>query len=229
VTVVAADELFQRVHDALAASADPAKAGPMARYMKDRFVYFGVASPQRRRIQRDALRGLAPLDQVGLTHLARRCWAADERELQYLACDVLARHIKVCGPDFLLVAEELIRSKSWWDTVDALAAHVVGPLVAATPHLVRALDRWLADDDIWIARAAILHQLAYKNATDRERLFRYCLARADHKDFFIRKAIGWALREYAWTDPDAVAAFVEAHRSALSPLSVREALKNIAK
>lgn len=89
------------------------------------------------------------------------------------------------------------------------------------------MDAWIEDDDIWLVRTALLHQLAYKSATDTERLFAYCRRRAGHPDFFVRKAIGWALREYAKTDPEAVRAFVADQRALLAPLSVREALKNL--
>ncbi len=127
---------------------------------------------------------------------------------------------------FLPVARRLVTTVPWWDTVDLLAAHVVCGLVAADPKLVAAMDAWIDDPDLWVARAALLHQLRYKDATDAERLFAYCLRQAGHPDFFIRKAIGWALREYAKTDPEAVRSFVAAHRDVLAPLSVREALKN---
>jgi 3-methyladenine DNA glycosylase AlkD len=110
--------------------------------------------------------------------------------------------------------------------VDALAARVIGPIVARHPAAVSTMDAWLADDDMWLARTAILYQLTYAERTDADRLFRYCLARAGHRDFFIRKAIGWALRQYAKTDPAAVRSFVTAHASQLSPLSRREALKS---
>ena len=121
---------------------------------------------------------------------------------------------------------QLIVTKSWWDTVDALAAHVVGVMVARQPVLLSTMDEWVVSDELWLIRTAILHQLRYKSQTDTERLFRYCAQHAGHKDFFIRKAIGWALREYARTDPDAVRRFVKT-QSALSGLSVREALKHL--
>jgi 3-methyladenine DNA glycosylase AlkD len=121
----------------------------------------------------------------------------------------------------------LISTKSWWDTVDALAAGVVGSLVRRHPELRSTMDEWLAGDDLWLTRTAILHQLNHREATDAAWLFAACAARADHRDFFIRKAIGWALRQYARTDPDAVRAFVAAHRDRLSGLSVREALRHL--
>jgi 3-methyladenine DNA glycosylase AlkD len=223
----AAEALFVAVRDGLAAVADPAKAEPMRRYMKDHFDFFGVAAPQRRAVVKASQVGIAPLDQAGLRHFAQRCWADDRRELQYVACDVLAARVKVCDASFLATAEQLIGTKSWWDTVDALAAHVVGSLVRRHPELAEEMDDWVRNENIWIARTAILHQLQYKGATDVDRLFRYCLARGDDREFFIRKAIGWALRQYAWTDPGAVRDFLDRHGGHLSPLSVREASKNL--
>jgi 3-methyladenine DNA glycosylase AlkD len=111
--------------------------------------------------------------------------------------------------------------------VDTLAAHTVGPLVAAHPVLVATMDAWVTDENMWLARTAILHQLRYKERTDADRLFRYCTLQAGHRDFFIRKAIGWALRDYARTNPDAVRRYVDEHRSILAPLSIREASKHL--
>lgn len=125
------------------------------------------------------------------------------------------------------MVRHLITTVPWWDTVDLLAAHVVGPLVAADPALAATMDAWIDDDDLWVARAALLHQLRFKADTDTERLFGYCLRRSGHPDFFIRKAIGWALREYAKTDPDAVRDFLVREQRRLAPLSVREALRSI--
>lgn len=135
--------------------------------------------------------------------------------------------MRVCTSAFLSVVHRLITTVPWWDTVDALAVHVVGPLVAADPALAATMDAWIADDDLWVARAALLHQLRYRERTDTERLFAYCLRRSGHPDFFVRKAIGWALREYAKTDPDAVREFLARERGRFAPLTVREALKNI--
>ncbi len=128
-------------------------------------------------------------------------------------------------PAFLPVAEHMIATKSWWDTVDLLAANVVGPLVAATPALRSEMDRWLVSDDLWLARSALLHQLKWKGDTDADWLFAACLTRAGDTEFFLRKAIGWALREYSKTDAAAVRRFVSDHDAELSGLSKREALK----
>ena len=150
-----------------------------------------------------------------------------EREYRYFAVDYLRRHVKRLSSGFLPVARHLVSTDSWWDTVDLLAAHVVGGLVAADPRLRTGMDAWIEDDDLWVARTALLHQLRYKEATDTGRLFAYCVRQSGHPDFFVRKAIGWCLREYAKTDPRAVRDFVAAERARLAPLSVREALKNI--
>ncbi len=122
-----------------------------------------------------------------------------------------------CSSGFLPVARRLVTTVSWWDTVDHLAAHVVGGLVAADPALAAEMDAWIDDEDLWVARTALLHQLRFKGATDADRLFDHCLRRAGHPDFFVRKAIGWSLREYAKTAPAEVRAFVAAYGSRLSP------------
>jgi len=131
------------------------------------------------------------------------------------------------APDFIDVAHELIVAKSWWDTVDSLASHTVGTLVHHHPRLVTTMDEWIGSDNIWLARTAILYQLRYKEATDVDRLFRYTLIKANHPDFFMRKAIGWALRQYAWVAPETVRAFVLANEAKFSGLTRREALKNL--
>jgi len=226
-TTALADTVLRRLVDVFAAAADPERAVAMRAYMREQFPFLGIPSPQRRALAREVLAGLARPTAEDLRRVALACWERPEREYQYFACDLLRRHARLLSPGFLGVAWTLVSTKSWWDTVDALAAHVVGSLVARFPALALDMDEWVRDEDMWIARTAILHQLRFGPSTDADRLFGYCRARADHKDFFIRKAIGWALREYAKTAPDAVRSFVADHRSELSPLSVREALKNL--
>jgi 3-methyladenine DNA glycosylase AlkD len=157
--------------------------------------------------------------------VAKACWARPEREYQYFACGYLRRHIGRAGPGFIDVAGQLITTKSWWDTVDALATRTVAPLVRAHPELVATMDRWITSENIWLARTALLHQLFAKGETDVDRLYRYCRSRAGDREFFIRKAIGWALREHSKTDGPAVRAFVAEMGDDLSGLSRTEALK----
>jgi 3-methyladenine DNA glycosylase AlkD len=215
------------VRERLAPLADPEDAVHMAAYMKDHFPFFGITAGPRRAAVKPILAASARATADELIDFALACWEEPEREFQHVAVDVLRKRSGQLEPDQLEELETLITTKSWWDTVDGLAAWVVGPMVRTHPDLVHLMDDWAEDDDMWLARTAMLHQLGYKTETDVERLFRYAEDLAPHSDFFIRKAIGWALRQYARTDPDAVRAFVSAHEADLSGLTRREALKHL--
>ena len=209
----------------LEAVADAQLAPAMKAYMKDHFEFLGVPAPQRRVAQRAALHAWKP-SQAELTKFAQSCWCHAEREFQYAANDAISRMIRQCDSSFIEVLHELVTTKSWWDTVDGIAPNV-GVLVLAHPDLVTTMDAWIDDDNMWLRRIALLHQLRYKSSTNPTRLFDYCERRASETEFFIRKAIGWALREYAKTDADAVRGFVDRNGATLSGLSQREALKNL--
>jgi 3-methyladenine DNA glycosylase AlkD len=222
-----ADEIVGRISSELAARADPAKAGPMARYMRDQFAFLGVMSAGQKDAWRAATAGLPsrlPEDVVVSAGLS--LWDRPEREHQYLACTLVNRHAESGGASasFLDTLEALITAKPWWDTVDLLATRGVGAVVRRYPELRPVMDRWLAGDDLWLARSALLHMNRWKADADQAWLFDACLARAADTDFFVRKAIGWALREHSKVDEPAVVAFVAAHESDLSGLSRREAL-----
>jgi 3-methyladenine DNA glycosylase AlkD len=216
---------FLDLRAAFRVAADPERAATMAAYMRDQFPFLGLPAPRYRRLAAEVLRSAPVPTEADVVAFTTACWAADEREYQYVACDYAIRHVRRCTPAFLDHARYLITTKSWWDTVDALASRIVGALVEAEPRLVATMDDWIEDDDIWLARTALLHQLHYKGRTDAARLFRYCERRAADREFFLRKAIGWALREYSKTDETGVRRFVMTHRGKLSPLSAREALK----
>ncbi|MGE3074385.1 MAG: DNA alkylation repair protein [Dehalococcoidia bacterium] len=219
-----AAEVVARLREAFEPERDAGRAAAMSAYMRGKFPYLGIPSPRRSALQRTALEGLPKPKQSEVAAAVQALWAMPEREYQYAACDLLGRNLRALDETFLAVARQLIETKSWWDTVDTLASNTVGGLVRAHPHLAEEMDRWAADENLWIARTAILHQLKYKEKTDSGRLFRYCTLRAADTDFFLRKAIGWALRQYSKTDPVAVRAFVAAHEADLSGLSKREAL-----
>lgn len=228
-TSAANPDLVDRLSQQLAIVADPGRAKAMAAYMRNQFPFLGVPSPKLKLALRAAQQSQPGrrLDQAELTTVSRKLWQLPEREYQYAACALLSRFVKVCGPDFIDVAHDLVVTKSWWDTVDTLASHTVGTLVRKHSQLVTTMDEWIRSENIWLARTAILYQLGYKEGTDADRLFRYTLIKADHTDFFMRKAIGWALRQYAWVAPEAVRAFVLAHEAKFSGLTRREALKNL--
>ncbi|MFD9432257.1 DNA alkylation repair protein [Streptomyces sp. NPDC060002] len=224
---VLADLVLERLTAAYGAGADPVRAAAMRAYMKDVAPFLGLPTPARRALSRTVLAGTPRPDESDCTAIALRCWALPQREYHYFAVDYLRRHAPRLSSEFLPVARRLVTTTPWWDTVDLLAAHVVGTLVAADPRLGADMDAWIVDEDLWVARTALLHQLRRKEHTDTDRLFAYCLRRSGHPDFFIRKAIGWALREYAKTDPAAVRAFVARERGRFAPLTVREALKTV--
>jgi 3-methyladenine DNA glycosylase AlkD len=193
----------------------------MQAYLRDQFPCFGITLPRLRALLRE-LPQPAPEEAVAW---ARACWQLPEREFQYAGLFGLQSAAPRLAPACLPDLRRLITTKSWWDTVDGLA--VVGRLVLDHPELGSVMDAWVRSDDIWVARTAILHQERWKSKTDARRLFAYCELRAPDRDFFIRKAIGWALRSCAAIDPVAVERFVVEHRQILSGLSRREAMKGV--
>jgi 3-methyladenine DNA glycosylase AlkD len=206
--------------------ADATDAAAMQAYMKGRFPFFGIKAPERRELVKEhiALHG-AP-DPAELPAIARAAFALPEREMHQVAVDLVMKHARKLGPEHLPLVEELITTKSWWDSVDALAIHVAGVILKRHPKEIPAWNRrWVTAKHMWLNRTAILFQNRWKADTDRALLFANIERHADHKDFFMRKAIGWALRELGASDPTAVKAFVAAHR--LAPLSVREALRKL--
>lgn len=207
---------------------DPERAAGARRYMRDRFEFLGIPMPTLRRTAKPLVRTArtAPADRI--LDIADELWAQPEREFQYVGVDLLRAGLPRLGRDHLDRIERYVRTASWWDTVDALAAHVVGGLVAADrDRLAPHMDLWIDDPDLWIARTAILHQLRYGADTDVDRLFGYVDRRCDDTEFFIRKACGWALRQYARHDPDEVGAYVTDRGNRLSPLTRREATKHL--
>lgn len=228
---IAGTELADRLAAELAARADPGRAGPMARYMRDRFAFLGVPAAQQRDAWRAATAGLPRwLPEAVVVEAAHALWRRPEREHQHVACTLVNRHAgspprrPAATVGFVDTVEALLTAKAWWDTVDSLATHAVGDLVRHHPELRARMDGWLAGDDLWLIRAALLHMNRWKAQRDADWLFAACLARADHPDFFVRKAIGWALREHTKVDEAAVVTFVAAHERELSGLSRREAL-----
>jgi len=216
---------IETVRNQLQPLADLATAAPMEAYMKHRFEFFGVKTPQRRAATTPTMAAARAASGDQLIGFARACWSEREREFQYVAQDVLGANVVRLESRHLSDIRDLITTRSWWDTVDALASSCVGELVRADRTLASEMDRWIDDENIWVARSAILHQLRWNEDTDAARLFDYAERRADHPEFFIRKAIGWALRQYSRTDPEAVRSFVDTHE--LSGLTRREAIKHL--
>ena len=208
----------------LASHAHPRQAIGMKRYMRDQFDYQGIKVPELTALLKEhyRLHGLPPLSD--LDAILRDLWALPQREYQYTADSLLDRFESQLPASFIHTLEYLIVTKSWWDTVDTLATGAVGVHFRRYPAVrARTLARWRRSDDFWLRRSAILFQLNYKSDTDFSLLCDIIRENLGSKEFFINKAIGWALRQYTRTDPEAVRRFVA--QTPLQPLSAREALK----
>ena len=216
------------VEAALRSQVDAQQAVPMKAYMLGQFEFLGIRAGPRR----DAIKGLVQFTGSAdeLLALAEALWRLPEREFRYVAVDLLAQHHTRLDVSALPRILQLVQTDSWWDTVDGLAG-VVGDISlrakATQADLQNRMDECLLHPDLWVRRVAMLHQLGWREQTDEHRLFRYALTLAPEKDFFIRKAIGWALRDHARTRPDAVRAFLARHADQLSGLTRREAGKHL--
>lgn len=203
----------------------PEKAFWMKKYMLNQFEFHGLMTPVRKNLSKPILIGYNP-GREELIRVTGELWDKPQREYQYTAMTLVGKHIKKLQEQDHNFLEELITWKSWWDTVDFIAAHLIGSHLRKYPRLIPSLNRkWLASDNMWLQRTTLLFQLRYKENTDTRLLFSNNLALASSKEFFIRKAIGWSLREYSKTNPNAVEHFVNQYK--LSGLSKREALKVI--
>ena len=198
--------------------------------MKSAMPYHGITSPAMRAICKRVFAEQPPAScgewQAAVFELWRR---ARFREERYAAIELAAlKAFKSCRtPEVLPMYEEMITTGAWWDYVDALA-HQVGEMLKSYPKQLRPVMRaWSRQEDIWKRRVSIICQISFKTGTDLDLLYANIEPNLAERDFFIRKAIGWALRAYAWTDPDEVVRYVTAHEDRLSGLSRREALKNI--
>ena len=208
----------------MAEAADAHNAAQMAAYLRNQFPFLGIKSPQRRELLKAFLREYGPPALDDTASVAKELWGQTVREHQYNALDILRRQQKKLGPEFVPTLEWLIITKSWWDTVDGLASNIAGPIFAGYPETrATAVRQWRSVENIWLRRTTLLFQLKYKDKTDAPLLFSLIEENLLDKEFFIQKAIGWALREYSKTDETAVREFVA--NTELSPLAEREALK----
>jgi 3-methyladenine DNA glycosylase AlkD len=223
--------LLQRLRAALRTAADPARAAAMQSYMKSEMPYWGVPAPRLRAICRELFASY-PFESVARWRAdVLSLWRSAKRREERYAALALAGHRKARAfqtLEALPMYEELIVSGAWWDFVDVLASHQIGKLLELYPReMRRTLRAWSRGDDLWKRRAAILAQLRCRDATDTQLLYACIRPSLSSKEFFLRKAIGWALRELAKYQPGEVLRYVEEHAHELSPLSRREALKHL--
>ena len=210
--------------EAFETNANAAEAIPMKKYMKNKFEFFGIKSPLRKEIYKDFKSKYGLLPNENFEEIIKWCWKQDEREYQYFAMEFVSKSMKKSTLEAIDLYEFMIVEKSWWDTVDFIAAILVGDYFKRFPEEIKPItERWMNSDNIWLQRSCLLFQLKYKNKTDVELMESFIAKLLGSKEFFINKAIGWILREYSKTRPQVVVNIVERH--SLSGLSSREALK----
>lgn len=198
----------------------------MKKYMKNKFDFYGIKSPLRKELCKSFLKKENIPGIIEIESIIKTLWNEPERELQYFAMELLSKYSNDTDTHALELFEYMIINKSWWDTVDYISVNLVGKHFLKFPELTLPLsNKWTTSNNIWLQRTSILFQLKYKSKTDLPLLFKYILMHSESKEFFIRKAIGWALREYSKTDPNTIINFVNSNK--LSGLSTREALKRI--
>jgi 3-methyladenine DNA glycosylase AlkD len=223
--------LIVEVRAALEHAADPAKAPKMQAYMKSAMPYRGVSSPEQKAIWKTVFAAHPMTTSDEWQRVALTLWReATFREERYaaIALTSLRQYRSHRTMTSIPMFEEMIVTGAWWDFVDAIAGRQLGDVLRAEPaRMSKLMRRWSRDPHMWKRRSAILCQLGFKRETDLKLLYDCIEPNVDDKQFFIRKAIGWALRQYAWTDPREVKRYVKANTSRLSGLSVREALKNV--
>jgi len=214
------DEILKIIEDNL----DTTQAKKMSAYMKDKFVFAGISKPKLKELIKPFLKQTAKTELDW--DLVFELWDIPYREAQYIALEYLQKHRKEIKPFHIDNLKRLITEKSWWETVDTIDS-LVGEAVLQDEKLKSTLLLWANDDNLWLRRVAINFQQAYKEKTDTDIFEKIILMNLGSKEFFIDKAIGWSLRDYAKVNPEWVNNFVEKYESKLSPLSIREALKNI--
>jgi 3-methyladenine DNA glycosylase AlkD len=221
-------ELIATIRSGLAAAADPVRGAGSQAYLKSEMPSLGVRVPEVRRIVKAAAADLPPASLAELQAAVLDLWrGAAWREERYAAIDLTGLRLAAGQLSMLPLYEELIRTGAWWDLVDGVSHRLCALLQAHRTELAAVLRGWSTDPDFWIRRAAITAQLGAKSATDPALLADVIEANLSDPEFFIRKAIGWALRDYAATEPAWVRAFVRRHGPELSALSRREALRKL--
>ena len=219
-------QLVSTLRKELTKHADPQVSKDAAAYMRNQFEFLGVKTPLRRELSKDLITQSKDLSERELIDLCKELWAQPEREFQYVACDLLAKNAKRLSPNYVKRdAPWFIKNKSWWDSVDSVRKSIE-VVVTANSELKSELEKWIVSDNIWMVRSALIHQLTLGGKTDEKLLFKFCEIQAEENEFFIAKAIGWALRSYSYVDPAAVKQFIKAHPE-LTPLAKREGLKAI--
>ncbi len=219
---------FAEIKSVFEKHADPVIAAGAKAYMRNKSEFYGLTSPIRRQFTKEFISksGLPPYEQM--EEMVHYAWEQPQRDWQYVAMEITEKYVKNAGPELMDLAEWMITHKSWWDSVDFVAPNIAGMMFKRFPEIkMHYIENWMQSGHLWLLRSCLIHQLRYNKSTDGVLLFNLCERLAGHPDFFIRKAIGWSLRQYSKTSPEAVIEFVNDHK--LSNLSRKEALKIINK
>lgn len=220
--------LVSFIRGKFSALADPVKAAQMAAYMKTNMLFYGVQKPFRVPVYKEMKSKFPVSSRIQYQQNVLALWAEPHREEKYAAITYALAWSEFINPASLPLYRRLIKEGGWWDFVDDIAIRLVGKVYFDNrSEIENVIDKWIDDKDMWIRRSAIISQIMHKDKTDRERLFDYCLRRADEKEFFIRKSIGWALRAYSYHAPEAVRDYLITNQYKLSGLSFREGAKQL--
>lgn len=216
---------FGEIKSLLEDNANPAQAISMSKYMRDQFQFYGIKSPLRKELVKEIKAVVKPNPSLEYQEFIQLLWNDPHRECQYVATDLMGTINKKMAVDWIDFLEQLILTKSWWDTVDFLAPNLLGNIFSRNVELGNQYtDKWIESDNFWLQRSALIYQLRYKDKVDFERLTRYILRRKNTKEFFVQKAAGWALRQYSKYEPEAVREFLSDNQD-LEKLTTREGSK----
>lgn len=221
------DNLINEMEAGFKANANKENAAAMSAYVRGQYSYYGIKSPIRRTVISEAWKSIKLNNIEELKSFVLECWDKEEREWQYAAMDIMGKFKKKYDKGTIVLLEQLITHKSWWDTVDWLASNGVGSYFLLYPESRDMyVKKWMKSGNIWLQRTCMIFQLKYKEHTDFELTKACILELKGSKEFFINKGAGWALRQYSRINPEQVREFVERNHD-LHSITRREASKYI--
>ena len=214
---------FNKLYEEMIQHKNEEQARQMSKYMLNKFEYIGIKTPERRKIFKNFFKEYKNEEKIDW-EFVNKCWENEYREFQYVAADYLKNMKDKLTIDDIPKFKQLILEKSWWDTIDNLDM-TIGALALKDSNVNKILLEWSLDENIWLRRIAIDHQLLRKEKTNTELLEKILKNNLGQAEFFINKAIGWALRDYSKTNPEWVKNFIEKNKEKMAKLSIREASK----
>ena len=214
---------FNKLYEEMIQHKNEEQARQMSKYMLNKFEYIGIKTPGRRKIFKNFFKEYKNEEKINW-EFVNKCWENKYREFQYIATDYLKNMKDKLTIDDIPNLKQLILKKSWWDTIDNLDM-TIGALALKDSNVNKILLEWSLDENIWLRRAAIDHQLLRKEKTNTELLEKILKNNLGQNEFFINKAIGWALRDYSKTNPEWVKNFIEENKEKMAKLSIKEASK----